>query len=96
MRVMDAAQKESRNASGTSDGNGNLTVSWPQATAVSGYMVEWGTASGVYTSQQNAANNLSLTVKGLASGLTYYFTVESFDSSNALCCFSNEVSAVAP
>jgi hypothetical protein len=82
--------------SGTSGGSGNLAVSWSAPSAVTGYTVFYGTTSGDYTASQNAGTGLSFTVKGLASGLTYYFRVFSLDAAGNPSCPTAEVSFMAP
>jgi len=81
---------------GTSDGNGDLAVSWPQLSTVTGYEIEWGTVSGTYPNAKDAGNNLSGTVTGLTSGQEYFFTVDSYDANNDLSCPAPEVSTKAP
>ena len=58
-------------------GNGSATVSWtPPTVAVSGYEVQYRAAGGTW-SASTATQAASLTVPGLANGVTYSFQVRS-------------------
>ena len=82
--------------SGAANAQGQLVVTWPAPSALAGYTVFWGTKSGSYTASQDAGTNLTFTVKGLTSGVTYFFVVASHNSSGAMSCDTNEVSGTAP
>ena len=70
-----------------------LTLAWDPSPSfgVTGYLVSWGTKSGVYTSTLDVGNALSAPVPGLADGTTYYFAVQAYDTTYALSRYSNEV-----
>jgi len=62
------------------------------ATDVTGYVVDYGTASGSYTQGINVGNTTSYTVGNLSDGQTYYFVVAAYNSAGAESEYSNEVS----
>lgn len=74
----------------------SITLSWDPHpdTAVSGYRVHWGTASGTYTSHAPVAGRAttSYTVSGLPPG-SYYFAVTA-TSADAESGYSNEVTYI--
>jgi IPT/TIG domain-containing protein/fibronectin type III domain protein len=73
---------------------GSISLGWaPSAspTAV-GYVVLYGPSSGVYTNAVNVGNQTSVTIRGLADQVVYYFVVEAYSSDGTLSLFSNEVS----
>lgn len=74
---------------------GQATLMWdpPEiATDVTGYIVDYGTASGVYTQGINVGNITSYTVGNLTDGQAYYFAVAAYNSAGAESEYSNEVS----
>ena len=60
---------------------GSLTLSWPASpsTDVAGYIVYYGTQSGVYDSTVWVGNALSVTIDNLNPDQAYYFVVLSYD-----------------
>ena len=72
----------------------SLTLAWDPSpsSGVTGYVMSWGTRSGVYTSTLDVGNALSAPVPGLADGTTYYFAVQAYNADFALSAYSNEVS----
>ncbi len=74
---------------------GQATLMWdpPEiSTDVTGYVVDYGTASGTYTQGVNVGNITSYTLGNLSDGQTYYFAVAAYNSAGAESEYSNEVS----
>ena len=71
-----------------------LTLAWDPSpsTGVTGYVVSWGTGSGVYTSTLDVGNTLTTPVPGLSDGTNYYFAVQAYNASFVTSAYSNEVS----
>jgi len=71
-----------------------VTLVWdpsPSANVVN-YRVYWGTSSRKYISYFEIDNDLIITIEGLASLVTYYFSVTSVSLIGLESRFSNEVS----
>ncbi len=75
-----------------------VTVAWDAnvESDVVGYVVFYGTQSGVYTVTQSVGNITSWTVNNLTPGQTYYFAVEAVNSDGLTSPLSQEVSALIP
>ena len=75
-----------------------LTLAWDQSTDpnVAGYVLYWGTHSGVYGSQSNVGNQRLVQVGGLADGTNYYFVVSAYNAAGQLSLPSAEVSGQTP
>jgi hypothetical protein len=76
----------------------SVTLAWNPSTStnIAGYDIYYGTSSGNYISAVPvAANATNVTIRGLASGTTYYFAATSFDNSGNVSTYSPEVSAMA-
>ena len=73
-----------------------ITVAWNANSEpdLAGYVVYYGTASGVYTVNVDVGNQTSWQVD-LVTGQSYYFAVKAYDSEGLYSVFSSEVSAVA-
>src|SRR5262245_9757122 len=71
-----------------------LTIAWDPQTAVAGYSVSYGTASGVYTFTVDVGLQTQRLISGLADGQRYYFIVRSYDASGAMSPPSVEVSGL--
>ena len=73
-----------------------MTVEWDANSEadLAGYVVYYGTASGVYTVNIDVGNRTSWQIN-LVDGQSYYFAVKAYDSEGLYSVFSNEVSAVA-
>ena len=71
-----------------------LTLAWnPNAEPdLGGYVLYWGTQSGVYTSNSNVANVTTKQVTGLADGTVYYFAVKAYNTAGLMSGYSSEVS----
>jgi hypothetical protein len=76
----------------------SVTLTWDSSTssAVAGYRVYYGGASGIYTNSVTMGNGTTGTVSGLASGITYFFTVVARDASGLESEHSNWISYVVP
>ena len=75
----------------------SLTLAWDSSpSTVAGYLVSWGTRSGVYDHTLDVGNALSTPVPGLADGTNYYFVVQAYSSNSTLSAYSNEVSGQTP
>lgn len=74
-----------------------LTLAWDasSSSSVEGYRLHYGEASGSYTANADAGNQLSYTVTGLAEGTTYYFAATAYGSGTE-SPYSNEVSYTVP
>src|SRR6476469_7583101 len=83
---------------GRSAAAASLTLAWdPEVgTDVAGYVVAYGTQSGVYTTTIQAGNQTSQQVNGLADGTTYYFVVHAYSSLGAMSPASAEVWGQTP
>jgi hypothetical protein len=75
-----------------------LTLAWDQSTDpnVAGYVLSWGTQSGVYGSQANVGNQSLVQVGGLADGTNYYLVVSAYNAAGQLSLPSAEVSGPTP
>ncbi len=76
-------------------GNQKIAVEWSPSSGefVSGYNVYWGTESGSYGADFNAADNTSHTIEELSNGATYYIAVTAYDDVGNESEFSPEVEA---
>ena len=75
----------------------NLAWNASASSNVGGYIVSYGTNSGVYTQSIDVGNNTSTTLTGLQSGTAYYFAVSAYDTSRGLISkYSNETTFNAP
>jgi hypothetical protein len=75
--------------------SGQATLIWdpPEVpTDVSGYKVDYGTASGTYAQGIDVGNTTSHTISNLPDGQTYYFAVVAYNSAGSESGYSNEVS----
>ena len=61
---------------------------------MAGYKIYYGTAPGTYEAPIVTGLVPSHAVRGLESGVLYYFSVTAFDTSGNESGYSNEVSAV--
>ena len=71
-----------------------LTLAWDpnREPDIAGYVVSWGTQSGVYPNSWNVGNTTIQQVTGLADGTTYYFVVTAYNTSGLMGLPSAEVS----
>jgi hypothetical protein len=77
---------------------GTLTLAWDPIPVpnVTGYVLSWGTQSGVYSSQSNVGTQSLVQVGGLADGTYYYFVVQGYDAAGQLSPPSAELSVQTP
>jgi FG-GAP-like repeat/Fibronectin type III domain len=75
-----------------------LTLAWDPSSGpdVAGYVIYWGTQSGVYGNNLNVGNQTQQQVSGLADGTTYYFVVRAYNSDGTLSVPSNEAAGSTP
>jgi len=76
-------------------GGGSATLAWdPHVESdIAGYVVSWGTQSGVYTALVDVGNRTSWTINNLQVGRVYYFAVQAYNKSGLYSAYSVEVSA---
>jgi hypothetical protein len=79
---------------GSAHAQSAITVAWNANTEpeVVGYVVSWGTRSGVYTASADAGNNTQYTVSGLNPDQRYYFVVQAYTADRLFSLPSAEVS----
>ena len=60
---------------------GSVTLTWPKSTdsSVMGYGVNYGVTSGTYTYLMDAGNATNATIANLTAGVTYYFSVNTYN-----------------
>ena len=63
---------------------------------LAGYIVSYGTTSGVYTNQVTVGNQTTWTATGLTAGQHYYFALKAYNHDQLQSSFSAEVDGVAP
>jgi FG-GAP-like repeat/Fibronectin type III domain len=71
-----------------------LTLAWNRNPEpdIAGYVVQWGTQPGVYTSSSNVGNVTTQQVTGLADATVYYFVVKAYNTAGLMSGYSSEVS----
>ena len=64
----------------------SLNLAWdpPDSGNPAGYILGYGTQSGVYTSIVNVGPSTSFTVNGLSEGRTYFFVVVAYNAAGAI------------
>ena len=69
-----------------------VTICWDPSAGpdVAGYVVYWGTQSGVYTTSLDVGNQTQQLITGLADGTTYYFVVRAYNSAAMLSAFTRK------
>jgi hypothetical protein len=74
----------------------SLTIAWDPSVdpEVTGYVVLYGTQSGIYTTRLDAGGRTSQQVSGLTDGVTYYFAVEAYDTRGLFSVPSQELSGM--
>ena len=75
-----------------------LTVAWsPNPDPyIAGYILHYGTQSGVYTTHVDVGNQTVFIAAGLTGGQRYYFAVQAYSTTNVKSALSSELSGVAP
>lgn len=78
--------------------SGSAVLVWSPSISptVTGYVVSFGAASGVYLSEMDAGLDLSETITGLVPGQTYYFVVAAYESGGWESLPSTEVAYRVP
>jgi len=78
-------------------GGEQVTLGWkPSPAAVAGYYFYYGTSPGVYTRKIDVGTNTLYTVSALAAGVTYYFSVASYNAARIESDTVVEVSYLVP
>ncbi len=81
---------------------GDATLSWEPPTTnsdgtpltdLAGFIIYYGTATGVYSNSTNVGNVTTYQVGNLTEGFTYYFAITAYDTSRNESEYSNEVNA---
>src|SRR5262245_11661212 len=74
-----------------------MTIAWDASLdpTVTGYVVSYGTQSGVHPTQVDVGNKTQATLPGLAAGTTYYFVVQSYNGLGQFSATSREVAGPA-
>jgi hypothetical protein len=85
-------------AYGTSPTSRDVELSWNPSpnSDVYGYMVQYGTQSGVYTNFATFYYTTDGIISDLAGGTTYYFAVSAMDVNGVENILSNEASVAVP
>jgi len=82
---------------------GELILMWDPPTSnedgspltdLAGYKLYYGTSSGVYGTNLDIGNDITYKLSNLEDGISYYFAVTAYDTSDNESNFSNEVSKV--
>ncbi len=96
--VSDGSLSDSRDVDVNVNFLSQVTLSWDPNSEddLAGYKLHYGTSSGGYNQVVDAGNQAFCTVSGLTSGLTYYISVTSYDSSGNESTNSNEIIYTAP
>lgn len=73
-----------------------VTVAWDPNTEsdLAGYVVSYGTQSGVYSTSVDVGNTTSWTISTLAAGQRYYFVVQAYNTSGLFSPYSDEVNVL--
>lgn len=81
-----------------SPASGLVALAWNPSpdTRATGYFLCWGLASGVCTNLMDSGNSTSVTVAGLATNITYYFTIVTYDTAGDESPPSNEITYALP
>ncbi len=85
-------------SSANSPDPGVLALAWnpspdPNAT---GYYLAWGTATGACNNLMDAGNSTNAAVAGLATNVTYYFTIVTYDAAGDESPPSNKITYALP
>jgi hypothetical protein len=80
-----------------------LLVRWRESANVAGYVIHWGTTSGVYSNardvgegEQDGSGVASFELELPGTGERNYFALTSYDEERRMSAFSNELSALVP
>jgi hypothetical protein len=77
---------------------GVVALGWNPSpdTRATGYFLCWGFASGACTNLLDAGNSTSAIIAGLATNVTYFFTVVTYDAASNESPPSNEIAYLVP
>src|SRR6266576_376804 len=77
---------------------GRVSLAWDASvtTGVTGYIINYGVASGTYTNARSVGNVTSASISNLIEGTTYFFAAKAYDNANVQSDFSNEASYSVP
>ncbi len=75
---------------------GSVTLVWDRNTEsdLAGYLVSYGTQSGVYTTTVDVGNQTTWNSTALQTGQRYYFAVQAYNTNGLFSPYSNEVTTV--
>jgi serine protease len=75
---------------------GSVNLAWDASadSAVTGYLVSYGTTSRVYTRTLDATNRTTASLTGLGEGQRYYFAVQAYTAAGIRSAFSGEVTTI--
>lgn len=70
-----------------------VRLAWDASSAqdITGYVIEYGTSSGVYSQSVNVGLRTEFQIQGLTTGSTYHFAVRAYDGGGVRSTPSNEV-----
>jgi hypothetical protein len=63
------------------DASAAATLAWSAVPGATGYIVRYGTTSGLYPTRLDVGNNLATTITGLVNGTQYFFAVDAYNAS---------------
>jgi hypothetical protein len=61
------------------DGSGSKIIEWAAVSGATGYLIRWGTESGVYVQSSDVTSGTTKTLTDLAHDQTYYFTITAYN-----------------
>jgi hypothetical protein len=72
---------------------GRLDLTWDPSpdTSVTGYVIYYGTAAGVYNQSVDVGNRVTYALEGVTEGITYYLVVRAYNAAGDFSPPSNEV-----
>jgi hypothetical protein len=76
----------------------SVSLAWDSGAEpdIAGYKLYYGTASGNYRNEIDVGKVTTITISGLASGVTYYFATTAYDTLGLESGYSQEVSYAVP
>jgi hypothetical protein len=82
----------------SAQGQTSVTLGWDPSpdSAIAGYRLYDGAASGTYTNVVAVGRATSATISNLVNGVTYFFAVTAYDTSGQESDFSDEISYTVP
>lgn len=75
-----------------------VRLAWdpPTGVAVTGYYIDFGTKSGVYSQSVDVGARTDHLIQGLLPGAQYFFAVRAYDGSGLTSSYSNEIAYTVP